>query len=284
MVNILKRILFLVLLAAILPLAGCPGPGKHIEPDAIIKGMGSIEASAAALKAHKAGIIPVMAYGKLKYIYFDNGRKKEENLDANLRFDPPNLLFFNATSALGEAIRLGANDEEFWFHIKPKEVSQYFWGTWKQLGQCESNLLITPESMLDALGMVTVDSSWMRMDYNGQDMLVKLGDDGRVKKRIFVNRKGYLVSRIEYYDNEEFKTLTVDMSDYKPVGDGSPIPTKINITDYNIGEVEAKIEITLKSPRFLKPEKIKENLFKRPPPKGFKSIFKMSDNCKFVEQ
>jgi len=281
---ILKLIYYLVALLAILPLVGCPGPGTHTQPGTPIKGMGNIEESATALEAHKAGVIPVLAYGKLKYIYTDNGKRKEENLDANLRFDPPRRLFFNATSMVGEAIRLGSNDEEFWFQMKPKEISQYFWGTWKQLDGCASNLLITPDSMLDALGMVTVDSSWMRIDHNGQDMLVKLGDDGRAKKTIYVNRKGYLVSRIEYYDDQEFKTLTVDISDYKPVGNGSPIPTKINITDYNIGEIKAKIEITLKNPRFLKPEKIRKSLFERPPPKGFKSIFKMGDNCKFVEQ
>ena len=281
---ILKRISFLVALLTILPLVGCPGPGTHTQLGVPIKGMANIQESAEALNTHKAGIIPVMAYGRLKYIYDENGKRKEENLDCKLRFDPPKRLFFSATSLVGEAIQLGANDQEFWFQLKPKEISQYFWGTWKQLDGCASNLLITPESMLDALGMVTVNSSWMLMDYNSQDMLVKLGDDNRVKKRIFVNRKGYLVSRIEYYDDQEFKTLTVDMSDYKPVGNGSPIPTKINITDYNIGEIKAKIEITLKSLKSIKPTKIGSRLYIRPEPKRFKSIFKMGDNCKFVEQ
>jgi hypothetical protein len=284
MVIILKRALFLVLLAAILPLVGCPGPGTHKPPSVPIQGMGSIEAAAAALAAHKAGVIPVKAYGKLKYIYTENGERKEENIDANLRFIPPNRLFFNATTGVGEAIRLGSNEKEFWLQMKPKEISRYYWGTWKQLDGCSSNLLISPESMLDALGMVNVDSSWMLMGYDGQDMLVKFGDDNRITKRIFVNRKGYLVSRIEYYDDQESKTLTVDMSDYKPVGGGSPIPTKINITDYDIGEVKAKIEITLKKPRFLKPEDIRESLFERPLPKRFKLIFKMGDNCMFEEQ
>jgi hypothetical protein len=211
-------------------------------------------------------------------------KKKEENVDANLRFNPPKQLYFGAKSIVGEAIRLGSNDEEFWFQMKPKEISKYFWGTWSQLEGCPSNLLISPESMLDALGMVTVDSSWLLIDRQGKDVLVKIGENNYADKMIFIDRNGYLISRIEYNDKIGLIMASVDMSDYRSVGDSTPVPAKINITAYKDGEVTTEIKIKLKNLKYLKPERIGKKLFKRPEPKGFKAIFKMGDNCKFDEQ
>ncbi|MBW8014608.1 MAG: hypothetical protein FVQ82_00315 [Planctomycetes bacterium] len=283
MVNTLKRVLYFASLLSVVALTGCPPPRKPLVLTTF-DSMVNIEAAAAALELHKANVKPLRANASVEIIFFKDGKEKKEHPDASLAFDPPKRLFFRAKRLGIEVIWVGSNDEEFWFRMKPKEISQYFWGLWTQLDGCSSNLLVSPESMLDALGMVSVDSSWLLRDLNGQDVLVKYGDNNRVNKKIFVSRKGYLVSRIEYYDKYGIMTASVDMGDYRPIDDGSPIPKKMDITTYDAGEVTAKINIKLKNPKFLKPEKIGKKTFMRPSPKGFKSIFKMNDDCKFVEQ
>lgn len=281
--NILKRLLLLTALLSAAFLTGCPRPVEPVGPS-IVASMGNIQAAAEALKAHKSNVKPLIANADVKISFFKDGKPKEENADANLAFDPPRNLFFRAKRLGIEVIWAGSNDEQFWFRMKPKEISQYFSGTWKQLDKCSSNLLISPESMLDALGMVTVDSSWKFKDINGQDVLVKLGADNLINKRIFINRNGYLVSRIEYYDKYGIMAVAVDMADYTPIARGSKIPKKIDITSYDLGEMAAKVKITLKNPKFLTPDKIREKTFLKPDSKGFDSVFKMNDDCKFVEQ
>jgi len=282
--NTLKLVLYLAALLAIVFLSGCPGPVKPDDQGVIVKGMSDITSASAALESHKAGVKALSTGGNLKYIYYKDGKTKEENLNLNLRFDPPRRLYFGAQTGVGEVIRLGSNDEEFWFRAKPKEISQYLWGTWKQLDKCSTNLLFSPESFLDALGMVIVDPSWQLENTKGQDVLVKYGDNRQLEKKLFINPKGYLVSRIEYYDKNAFLMATVDMDDYRTVDDSSPVPAKIDITAYKDSKVESKIKITLKNLKYLKPEKIGPKTFKRPDSKGFSPVFKMDDNCKFVEQ
>ena len=117
----LKLFICSLVLTAIVLLPGCPGPVKPEDPGVIAKGMSDITSASAALKSHRLGVKALSSGGKLKYIYFKDGKPKEENFDANLRFDPPRRLYFAAKSLVGEAIRLGSNDEEFWLQMKPKE-------------------------------------------------------------------------------------------------------------------------------------------------------------------
>jgi hypothetical protein len=280
----LKHILYFTAIVTVISILGCTGPKQPAGPVVIVPGMSDISESVAALEKHRAGVLPITANADVKIIFFKDGKKKEENPDASLAFAPPKQLFFRAKRLGIEVIWVGSNDEEFWFRMKPKEISQYFWGTWSQLDGCSSNLLISPESMLDALGMVTVDSSWLLIDRQGEDVLVKIGENNYADKMIFIDRNGYLISRIEYNDKIGLIMASVDMSDYRSVGDSTPVPAKINITAYKDGEVTTEIKIKLKNLKYLKPERIGKKLFKRPEPKGFKSIFKMGDNCKFDEQ
>lgn len=279
----LKLVLYLVVLLSVAFLTGCPQPVKPFGPG-IVASMGNIEAAAEALKAHKSNVKPLMANADVKIIFFKDGKEKQENPEATLAFAPPKRLFFRAKRLGIEVIWAGSNNEEFWFRMKPKEISQYFWGSWKQLAGCSSNLLISPESMLDALGMVSVDSSWQFKDIDGQDVLIKRDANNQPVKKVFVNRNGYLVSKIEYYDKYGLMSISVDMGDYVPVARGAKIPKTIDITTYDVGETTAKVKITLKSPKFLYPDKIKTKTFQRPSSEGFDSIFKMNDNCQFVEQ
>lgn len=282
--TIIKRVLYLVAALGVVSLVGCAGPEPVREIGRPIKGMGDITDAIAALDLHRNNVLPLSASGDLKYFYFENGKKKPEpKLDSSLRFAPPKRLYFGSKSIVGEAIRLGSNDDEFWFQMKPKEISKYWWGKWSQLERCPSNLLISPESMLDALGMVKVDRSWLLIDYKGTDALVKIGTNGMIAKKIFVNRRGYVVSRIEYYDKKGLIIAAVDIDDYRHANEGSPVPAKIDIATYNTdsGEVMAKIEIRLKNLKFLEPGKIGKKLFVRPEPKGFKDVYVMGDNCKF---
>jgi len=270
-----KHILILAAVSFILLLSGCPGPIKPVTPDVITRGKGDIRSAVASLEKHKAGVKPVRASGKLKYVYYKDGKKTEENPDLQLAFSPPNNLFFRARVLGIEVLRLGSNDQEFWFLMPPQEISEYYWGKWDQLKGCKNNLLISPRNILDALGMVTVDQSWLLIEDKGQDVLVKLGDNGKMTRRIYIDRSTYLPTRIEYLDDHELEKVGINLSDYRPIADGSPVPAKIDITTINIGEVTSRIEIKLNNPTFLKPEKIGKRTFVMPTPKGFKHVKKI---------
>lgn len=269
---------------AVLVLNGCALPPSTDTPT-FAGAKENIYQAVEAINLHRQNIKPVYANGNVSYIELEDGKiKRQENLDARLRFDPPGNLYFRANSIVGEAILLGSNSDEFWLRMKPKEISRYWWGNWARLDDCPSRLLISPQNMLDALGMVDVDTSWILLNREGEDVLAKFDENAKCKKKIFIRHSDYLVSRIEYYNGRGVVDISVDLNDYKPIEDGSPVPAKIDITAFDPSGQNVKIAIKLKSPKLLKPQQITKNMFRRPPAKGFNYIYQLGDNCKFIQQ
>jgi len=279
-----KHGLFFAVFAVLIFLGGCTQPVITDEPD-ISGPRKNIADAVNAINLHRNSVKPLYVNGSVSYIEFEDEKiKRQENMDCRLRFDPPVNLYFKASSVLGEAILLGSNSDEFWLRMKPKEISRYWWGNWAQLNDCPSRLLISPQNMLDALGMVEVDHSWILLNEKGEDVLVNVDDDGRFKKKIFIRHRDYLVSRIEYYNQKGIISISVDLDDYKPVDGGSPVPTNISIAAVNEFGENARIDVKLKTPKLFKPEQITKNMFNRPPSKGFKDIYKLNENCKYIQQ
>jgi len=124
------------------------------------------------------------------------------------------------------------------------------------------------------------------------DVLARTGARGKVVEKVYVNCSDYLPERIEYYGAEGQLTIALELDEYIRLGNASPVPTRISITHsprlrrVAAGhEMDTVADITLKNVKLFEPSpKQLAGLFARPEPKGFEHIFKLNDNCEFVEQ
>ncbi len=280
------------LTAGVLLFGGCQAPleeplGPEIE---LLKGKPDIAAAVAAINAHREFVKPIQSRGKCLIEWFDDdGKPQSEKPDIQLRLVPPDHLFFKGDIIVGEAIRFGTNPEEFWFRIKPKEVSSYWWGKRALARACGGQGQLGPESLLEALGVVEVDETWTLSSRPGYDVLTLKDDDGSAVKRIHVDWRDYLVRRIEHFDELGETSVVVNMSRYTDgTGElaGIVVPTRIIIVYLNMPNGGLMTDITL---RDLKPyhpteAQMKGKLFKLPPDKGFKNIYELDEDCKFTKQ
>lgn len=269
---------FLLLLLAGL-LVGCtPAPIDDTTP--ICSGKASIQEAVEVLNFQRQQAESIRSYGKCKVQWTDGDGKVHppENMDVKLVFSPPDKLFFDGRVLNQEVMRLGSNSEEFWVRMKPKEISRYQWGTWKDARKCKSHELINPRNMLEALGMVTVDDSYVLSNDGFHDILTLTDEAGRKAKRVFVSCDDYLVRKVEYYNNG-LVSVVIELDDYAKVGK-SKVARGISIT--NLESSNMHIAIELKSVRLF--ENPKPKLFERPSAAGFRDVLKLNDECEFIIQ
>jgi hypothetical protein len=264
-----------------LPFGGCAPPAT--QPPSIYPGKRTLAEVIAALQQHRKSIRPIKAGGNLRLRYYDSkGKQHQENLNINLRFYPPGRIYFRGDTLLGEAIRLGANADEFWILMKPKEIRTYRWGRRSQAEICYQQQWLNPQNLLDALGMASVDTAWSLSNQGDFDILTSVNPVGKQSKRIYVDCRGYLTKKIEYFGADGRAAITLELNDYALIGDGTPVPTKISIIHY---KTNTAVDITLKNVKLFEPSpKQLAGLFTRPEPKSLKQVFKLNDDCEFVEQ
>jgi len=266
--------------AAALLLGGCQPPlkepvGPGIE---LLKGKDDIAAAVAALNAHRQFIKPIRSGGNCLIEWYDSdGGKHKENPAIQLRLVPPDHLYFSGDILGGEAIRFGTNPDEFWFRIKPKEVSSYWWGKRSVARNCGAEGRLGPESLLEALGLVDVDETWSLSSRPGYDILTLVSDDNLPVKRIHVDWRDYLVRKIEHFDEMGDVSVVVTMSHYTDgTGEmaGIVVPTRISIVYLNMPNGGLMTDITLRDLRPFHPTEaqMKGKLFARPDTRGFKKI------------
>ena len=278
-----------VLLLAIAPVvslcvffAGCATP-PSVRPPVICPGKRTITEAIATLQRHRENIRPIKAGGDLRLEWYDNEKRPhQESMNINLRFYPPGRVYFRGDTLLGEAIRLGANAEEFWILMKPKEISTYKWGRRAQAEVCLQQHWLNPQNLFEALGMVSVDEGWSLSNQGDFDILTKTGPGGNRLKRIYVDCCDYVAGRIEYFDGNGKLTIALELDDYTHIGDCAAVPTRISITHHDTNTV---VNITLKNVKLFEPSpKQFAGLFSRPEPKGFEYVYRLNDDCEFAEQ
>ncbi len=263
---------------------GCAPPavdtGPPLEP---ARGKANIHEAIAALNAHRARIVPIRAGGNCRVEWYESdGRRKSENPSIALRVVPPDGLYFNGDILGSEVVRFGTNAEEFWFRIKPKEVSSYWWGRRDTARRCRSGGILNPESVLEALGIVDVDANWTLAGREGYDILTQNDIAGVPIKRVFVDWREYLVRNIEYFDSYGQLVVAAGMSGYGVDSDGIPVPTQISI-QYVQGSGGMSINMTLRGVRRFEPtERQLAGLFVRPETDGFENVYVLADGCEFV--
>lgn len=269
-----------------LSILGCK-PSLVIEkPERIVLGKSSIAAAGAVLGENRLQMVPIQASGELFYEEFAGGKLKEhlKFTGGQLRFVPDRRMYFRANNLFGEAIKLGSNDKEFWLRMKPKEVNRYWSGTWERLRNCREQLLLSPKIMLEALGVVSVDSSWKIINQPGVDVLVKYDDIGLPLKKIYVRTSDYLIEKIEYYGKGIFIAVEVKLSGYKKIEGKVSVPGNIMITSFDDGVVQSTMEVRFKRIKRFVPTKkdLSGDLFKPAKTKGIENIYRLNENCQFI--
>ena len=271
--------------SGILFLGGC-GPEKGV-PAPVFMGEKSMAEVLSILKSRSQEIQPLKASGQCIWQTYSEGKARKENFAVKIWANPPAEVYLQGDVAFNpRGIVLGSSASEFWLLIKP-EVARYSWGKWAEQGSA-SGLMLIPKSLDEALGIVkVVDEKFWSMSSQGDlDVLVRRNDKGGIIKKIYINRRDYLVRKIEYFDENGKAMAFAELDKYKGLTKGFYVPTSIRIIirGDEKGEGSASITLNLTS---VKPESFTEKrrkaFFIRPPTKGYKHIFKIIDGS-MVEQ
>lgn len=273
--------------AAILIVAGCAP--RMQRPMRVYPGAESADEALSILRLQSQNAVPLKANGRCLAKFYVEGRKKpkKENFPVKLWFSPPCCVRLQGDVAFNpRGIELGSNDEEFWLSMKPKEIgNSYFWGRW-DCGGGFGALKISPEILLEAIGIIEVDDeeNWSLSNEGAFDVLTKQNEQGIIIKKIYIRSGNYLVWRIEYFDVTGERVAVTELDKYKQVSEVFFVPAIIKIIRRAEDGREDSAKITLRS---IKPAKITEEvrrrLFTRPQPKGFKHVYKIIDG-NIIEQ
>jgi hypothetical protein len=267
---------------ALIVLTGCaiqtpqpkrPCPGKQTAAEAI-----------ELLNSHRGKISPIRAAGQCLLRYNLEGKQHKENFPVKLWINPPDEIYLQGDVAFDAAgLVLGSNADEFWFWLKPKEISSYWWGSWSQVN-ATGRLALNPNALLEAFGAVDFQNgNWSLTRIGSFDVLVLNSEQGTVLKRVYIEPCDYVVSKIEYLDSTG-RFGRADFADYKLINENFLVPTSIKITAVtnDTGENSASISLaSVKSAQFSQQQR--QRLFVRPQPRGFEHIYQIT-NGTTVEQ
>lgn len=270
----------------ILTFAGCTiEPPKPVQ---VVPGKESVTGALSVFKARSQNAVSLLSRGQCIFEYYDpeNKKRKKEQLSVIVLMKPPVEIYLQGDATLvPKALILGSNDHEFWLLMRPKEISTYWWGTWSEQESCEG-LIINPRTLFEALGFLEIgtEESWSLSNKGTFDVLIQQ-NRGIVLKKMHINRRDYLISKIEYYDSDGKALALAELKNYKEVTEGFFVPASIKITAYNQEDGTEPLGITLNL-KTIKPKEFTERqqkVFVRPPPQGFDHILK-NEGEKWVEQ
>lgn len=227
-----------------------------------------------------------IAYGQCKARFYNEGKKYDENFKVKLWVDPPHRLrlhgdiFFNA-----RGIDLGANSQQFWLIMKPKEIDTYWWGQWSQQNGA-GNLMLNPKALVEALGVVDSASAqdWKLSKDGGYDVLAGYNYNGQIAKKVYIGKCDYKVRRIEYFGSDGKISMVTQMDRYKQVAGGSSVPGVIEMINHTAGSSGDSVRIKLNSvkPKTLGYDK-RAVLFQRPGPKNIKHVYRVVDGAMYQQ-
>ena len=231
----------------------------------------------AKLNQDRENTIAIKAGGKMLLEYYDDRDElQKHNLDITLRFYPPDRLFFRGIVFPIEVVRLGTNSSELWVMFKPKEISRYYWGQRPKADLCLKGQGLSPGRMIEAMGIVNVDTEGTLTNIGQKDVLTLNLSSGKIK-RIYIDRCDSLVKMIEYLDAGGNVETVMELDNYQKI-ENNFIPARVVITEF---QNRTHVELNLRNIKPFEPteEQLGGKLFKRPEPKGFKEVYKLTENC-----
>ncbi len=270
----------------ILVFAGCaPEIQKPVQ---VVPDKESVTEALSVLKARSENAVSLLARGRCIFEYYDpeNKKRKKEQLSVVVLMKPPVEIYLQGDATLvPKAIILGSNEREFWLSMRPKEISTYWWGTWSGQDFTEG-IMINPRTLFEALGFLETgaEENWSLSNEGAFDVLIKQ-KRGVVVQKIHIDKLGYLVSKIEYYDSKGRTLALAELKNYKEAAEGFFVPASIKIIAYNRDNGSEPLGITLNLTT-IKPKEFTEGqkrLFELPPKQGFDHILR-NKGGKWIEE
>jgi hypothetical protein len=201
----------------------------------------------------------------------------KENFDGKMVFVGPDNLRIGG-SKFGP-IQIGANANEFWYYVKPG-LDTARWGETKNATACTEKLGFNPCYLADALGQIDLDRDWTLTQQPGLDILSAPEPDGI--KKVYINCCSYHIERIEYCDIMGNLAASADLSDYRDVPKVGSVPRVIELRHFHSARIDTFVRLRLSNPSFFEPPAIQKKFFERPQPKGYKAVYRLTENCEFV--
>ena len=275
--------LILLFSLSVLFQGGCRAPLPPIsdKPPLSCPGKGSMEEVIQALALKRANLHPLKASARcyLEWVNPD-GSSQKESFDAQFRYVPPDCLFIRGDK-FGE-IRFGTNEEAFWMMVKP-EIDTYWWGKRQAAEQCKEKLQFNPWNVIEALGVVEVDSSWVLNWHNGYDVLTLTNPEGVIIKKIWIRACDYQVVSIESADPEGGYLVQLNMDHYVSTEQGFSVPSVIEARHFWQGRMDAVLRLELRGVGLFEvpPDRL-HRLFSRPSEENYRTVYRLSPTCDFV--
>ncbi|MGD0553085.1 MAG: hypothetical protein ABSB25_10610 [Sedimentisphaerales bacterium] len=257
---------------AVQPMHHCPG--KTTADEAI-----------AVLKSRREKAAPVRATGQCLLQYHAEGKVRKENFPVNLWVNPPDEIYLRGDVAFdATGLVFGSNADEFWFWLKPKEISSYWSGAWSQAG-IWNGLAASPMIALEAFGAVDIRNGDWTLSRNGNlDLLTLRNDRGVIIQKIYIEPCDYVVIKMERFDESGDIYLRADFSGYEKTAEGFLTPSRIKIVAVSKKGEEDSADISLVSVKTTELNaQQRQRLFVRPLPRGFDHIYRVIDG-KTIEQ
>jgi hypothetical protein len=259
--------------------------GCTTQPMRYCPGKTTADEAIAILKSRREKVIPVRATGQCLLRYHADGKVRKENFPVKLWVNPPYEIYLQGDIAFdATGLVFGSNADEFWFWLKPKEVSSYWSGKWSQ-GGTWNGLAASPMIVIEAFGVTDVrQGDWTLSREGNFDLLILRNDQSVIIRKIYIEPCDYVVKMIERFDESGNIYLKAEFADYENMAEGFLTPSRIKITAVSEEGVEDSADITLVSVKQTElTGQQKQRLFVRPLPRGFNHIYQVIDG-KAVEQ
>jgi hypothetical protein len=265
-------------------LAGCAAPREKLR---ICPGQPTAEAALQALAVRAEHAVPMRANGQGLLTYYVPDKKKTErhNLPLQMWFSPPSDTYIQGSVGVdATAVRLGSNDQKFWLALRPKEISSYYIGAWKDV-QDVQGFMMSPRIVLEALGIVLEPGGvpntalWSLENKGPYDILTRRNEAGHIVKRVQIYACDYVVHKIEYFNPRGKVVAVAGLGDYKPVTETFSVPTRITVESTGPSGHKDSMKIDLSSLKEMKPlnEKQRQRLFVPPPEERFEHVYRYED-------
>ncbi len=258
-------------------IAGCTPPRE--KQWLLCPGTGSAAESIGKLGDDSQSMTSFRMNGRCKSRFYEEGKKYEENFGVKLWVQPPEKIRMQGDIFLDpKGIVLGANEDEFWFSIKP-ELSSYLWGEWSEQDSSSAGL-INPATLLEALGLLEIDDEeqWTLSKEGAFDVLTKVDSKGSPVKKVYIYCCDYLVRKIEYYGKDDKPALVAELDGYRRLKDDFYVPSSVKMITFDSQGNENFFEMTFGTPKLYEfSDKQIKALVGRPEPRGFKNVYRMVD-------
>ncbi len=279
-----KYRLFISFSLVILTVIGCKP--KMRKPTSANLTRGTKTEVLSLLRSRVKSAPQLKANGKCRLQNYIDGKKHKQNFPVKLWLNPPTEVYLQGDIAFDpKGLIAGTNEHEFWLTLTPKDISSYWWGQWMD-ETCIQKMLISPKTLLEALGIAEIDreEDWSLSKKGAFDVLEKHNMLGMIVRRIYLSKPDYLVREIHYFDDDGRATVVTELDKYKQLLNDFSIPTVIKITKITQADEKDSAEIKLGSIKQTNlTDKQRERLFTRPDPQGFKHIYKIIDG-NIIEQ